>query len=90
VLSLRQVRLCFGKLVQCTPAALQQQFAFVGEVHAAGGALEQARAEVLFEAGDALADRRRDRPSTRAAPTMLPASAVRTKASRAEMESMPG
>jgi hypothetical protein len=89
VLSLRQVRLCFGKLVQGTPAA-QQQFAFIGEVYAAGGALEQARAEVLFKAGDALADRRRGQAEYAAAPTMLPASAVRTKASRAEMESMPG
>lgn len=58
MLALCQVRLCFGKLVQCTPAALQQQFAFVGEVHAAGGAMEQAGAEFLFKAGDALADRR--------------------------------
>ncbi len=58
VLSLRQVRLRFGKLIQRTPAALQQQFAFVGEMHAAGGALEQARAEFLFKPGDALADGR--------------------------------
>ena len=55
VLSLRQVRLRFGKLIQCAATALQQQFAFVGEVHAAGGALEQARAESLFKPGDALA-----------------------------------
>lgn len=58
MLSLRQVRLRFGKLIQRTPAALQQQFAFVGEMHAAGGALEQARAEFLFKPGDALADGR--------------------------------
>ncbi|KAG1396592.1 hypothetical protein G6F59_013781 [Rhizopus arrhizus] len=59
VLSLRQVRLCFGKLVQGTPAALQEQIALIGEVYAAGGAMEQARAQVLLEAGDALAHRRR-------------------------------
>ena len=55
---LRQLVLGCLQLAENAPAAFEEQRAFHREVDAAGVAVEQADAQVLFQAGDALAHRR--------------------------------